>query len=285
MTTTTTSVPESSTTITPAVVTDADRFLFDLQGFILLPGAIAPDDVSQMLAALNELEAQKQDDSHWLKPRADGAVSQPTRQETPGQLRLNGLLRLSNAFDRLIDYPTIYPYIEAFMNRPQLANTWAISKFAGSNGKPGAWHRGTDTDAYFVRNGVIRNRMINTVYFLNDNELDNGCMTAIPGGHKCNFTLPWGKYNGLDLPGSVPITGKAGDVLVFSESLLHNGLGHTSGMRRSNIYFNYVSNDFNIATFSPQHNYHFMMPPHVRERFTPARKTITSWMEHVKTID
>lgn len=283
MTTVSTSVPESSTTIAPAVVTDADRFQFDLQGYLLLRGAITPDDVAQMLSALHELEAQQQDDSHWRTPRADGLVSQPTRQETPGQLRLNGLLRLSNAFDRLIDYPTIFPYVAAFMNRPQLANTWSISKSQG--GAIGSWHRGNEPDAYCVRHGVIRNRMINTVYFLTDNELDNGCMTAIPGGHKSNFNLPWNKFNGLELPGSIPITGKAGDVLLFTESLLHNGLGNTSNKRRSNLYFNYVSLDFNITTFSPQHNYHFVMPPHVRERFTPARQQISSWMEHVKSID
>lgn len=277
------SVPESASSLTPAVVTDQDRFLFDLQGFILLRGAIAPDDVQQMYAALQELEAQQQDDSHWRTPRADGLVSNPTRQESQGQLRLNGLLRLTSAFDRLIDYPTIFPYLDAFMKQPQLANTWSISKFAG--GEQGAWHRGTEPDAYNVRHGVIRNRMINTVYFLSDNELDNGCMTAIPGGHKSNFNLPWGNYKGLDLPGSIPITGKAGDVLVFSESVLHTGLGNTTGNRRSNLYFNYVSLDFNLTTFSPQHNYHYIMPPHVRERFTPQRKLITRWMEHYKTID
>lgn len=276
-------VREADPSVKTAVVTDEDRFLFDLQGFILLRGAMAQKDVKEMLAALHELEAQKQDDSHWRKPRPDGKESQATRQEIPGQLRINGLLRLSNAFDRLIDYPSIFPYLQAFMNRPQIGNTWSISKSQGT--ETGSWHRGTSPDFYTVRNGTPRTRMFNTVYFLTDNHADGGGMATIPGGHKSNFDLDWGKYKGTDLPGSATITGKAGDVLIFSESLLHTGLAHTRGERRSNLYFNYTSIDYNIATFSPQHNYHFAMPPHVRDRFTPARKQASEWMEYIKTID
>ena len=86
------------------------------------------------------------------------------------------------------------------------------------------------------------------------------------------------RNKGLDLPGSVPILGNPGDVLLFSESLLHNGLGSSSTQKRTNIYFNYGSRDFNVMTFSPEHNYHFAMPPHVRARFTPTRRKATSWM-------
>src|SRR5262249_28431566 len=156
----------------------------------------------------------------WMKPRADGKKSQSSKQSTPGQIRLNGLLRLSPVFDLIIDYPTVYPYLCDFMRDPQLANSWAITKTKGND--TGQWHRGLEPNQYSVRAGHVFNRMLNTVYFLTDNGPDDGCMTVIPGGHKSNFDLDWGKHRGLDLPGSVRVTGKAGDVLIFSESLLHN---------------------------------------------------------------
>src|ERR1041384_3561004 len=260
-----------------AAVTTHDRFLFDLQGFLLLRGALAEQDRVELLAELDRLEPLNHDDSRWMKPRADGKTSQPTKQTNPGQTRLNGLLRLSPAFDRLIDYPAVYPYLCEFMRDPQLANSWAISKTTGAN--TGNWHRGLEPNDYSVRGGRTFNRMFNTVYFLTDNGPDDGCMTVIPGGHKSNLDLEWGKYRGLDLPGALPVTGRAGDVLIFSESLLHNGLANTSGRRRSNLYFNYIARDFNVMTYSPEHNYHFAMPPHIRERFTPQRKAATMWME------
>src|SRR5690349_13461740 len=90
----------------PAVISERDRFLFDLNGFLVLPGAIAEQDRAEMLAEVERLEQLDHDDSHWRHPRADGKVSQQTKQSFGGgQLRLNGLLRLTSAFDRLIDYP------------------------------------------------------------------------------------------------------------------------------------------------------------------------------------
>lgn len=269
--------------MTPATVTDRDRFLFDLNGYLLLRGALAEQDRAELLEEVTQLERLPHDDSRWRKPRADGKESQPTRQDSPGQLRLNGLLRLREAFDRLIDHPAVYPYLCEFMVGPQLSNTWSISKDKGNDN--GWWHRGVEPQQYAVRNGRIHNRMLNTVYFLTDNGPDDGCMTVIPGGHKSNFDLRWGDHRGLDMPGSVAVTGEAGDVLIFSEALLHNGLANTSGRRRTNIYFNYIARDFNVMTYSPEHNYHFAMPPHVRKRFTPERKAATMWMEFAQTID
>jgi ectoine hydroxylase-related dioxygenase (phytanoyl-CoA dioxygenase family) len=190
---------------------------------------------------------------------------------------------MSEAFDRIIDYPAVFPYLREFMADPQLGNSWSITKTRGNDN--GWWHRGVEPNQYSVRGGRIHNRMFNTVYFLTDNGPDDGCMAAIPGGHKSNFDLEWGKHRGLDMPGSIPITGKAGDVLIFSEALMHNGLANTSGRRRTNLYFNYIARDFNVMTYSPEHNYHFAMPPHIRRRFTPARKAATMWMELAETVD
>jgi hypothetical protein len=267
------------------MVSDEHRFLFDLQGYLLLRGALSDIDREQLLAEVERLERLDHDDSRWRKPWPDGRIGQPTKEVRPGFTRLNGLFRMSTLFDRMIDYPTVFPFLQNFVNDPQIVNSWAISKTAGDGSGAGGWHRGVEPDQYSARSGRPRSRMLNVVYFLSDNTPTNGCMAVIPGGHKSNFDLPWGKYNGLDLPGSVPVTGKAGDVLLFTESLLHCGLGSAGGAKRTNLYFNYGSRDFNVMTYSPEHNFHFAMPPHVRARFTPARLQASAWMEHVRAVD
>jgi hypothetical protein len=264
-------------------VTQEDKFLFDMQGFVILRGAIAQDDVKIMLEEVQRLEKIEHDDSRWRKKWADGRIGQPTKHVDPGWVRLNGLFRMSDQFDRLIDYPTVYPYLQEFMTEPMVCNTWSITKTMGTDA--GQWHRGVGPDLYNVRNGQIRTRMLNTVYFLTENGPDDGCMVTVPGGHKSNFDLNFGKFKGLDMPGSIRVTGQPGDVLVFTEALLHNGLGNTSGKTRSNIYFNYIARDFNVMTFSPEHNFHFAMPPSVRERFTAQQKKATGWMEWARTIE
>jgi ectoine hydroxylase-related dioxygenase (phytanoyl-CoA dioxygenase family) len=199
-------------------------------------------------------------------------------------IRLNGLLRMSPIFDRCIDYPAVFPYLQNFMPGAQLGNSWSISKDAGPN--QGGWHTGLPPGQYSVFHGQINTRIINTVFFLTDNGLDDGCMAVIPGSHKANFEIDhaWGKE--LQLPGAIPVPGKAGDILIFTESLLHTGLGNSSGRRRTNLYFNHAAPNFQIPHApSVAYSYHYAMPPHIRARLTERQKAATSWMAVVKTID
>jgi hypothetical protein len=267
----------------PVEVTPEQRFLFDSQGFLLLKNAIHPADLALLLQATQQAEKREHDDSRWRKQRPDGRIGQETKQVQQGWVRLNGLLRIDPVFDLLIDYPTVFPFLQEFMGDPQLGNTWSISKSLGND--TGSWHRGIGPEHYAFRNGQIRSRMLNTVYFLTDNGPDDGCMLGIPGAHKSNIDLPWVKYKGLDMPGSIRLTGNAGDVLIFSEALLHNGLGNTTGNMRTNLYANYVSREYNVMMHSPEHNFHFCMPESIRRRFTANRRRATMWMEQALAIE
>jgi hypothetical protein len=276
----TTPVPDA-----PAVtVSDEDKLLFDTRGYLLFRGALAQADRKLLLEETLRLAEAEHDDSRWRKLQDPAKPQgQPSKDVQPGFLRLNGLFRMSEVYDRLIDYPTIFPYLKAFVLAPQIVNSWSIIKTLGND--VGQWHRGIDPTQYFVTDGHIRTNMLNTVYFLDENGPDDGCMLALPGSHKSPFSLRWSDYKGMDLPGAIKITGQPGDVLIFSEALLHNGLGNTTGRRRANLYLNYVAKHYNATVFSPQHNFHFAMPPSIRARFTPQRKQASTWMEHVQTVE
>jgi hypothetical protein len=255
-----------------------------VQGFIHLRGVIAESDRIALLDEITRQEKLEHDDNRWNPTAHGGKPDLPTKMVNDTQIRLNGLLRMSPVFDRCIDYPTVIPYLYGFLPNAQLGNSWSISKGLGV--PPGGWHSGFPAEEYWVRNGRINTRSVNTVYFLTDNGPNDGCMAVIPGSHKANFGLDttWGA--GLDAPGSIPVVGKAGDVLVFTESLLHTGLANTSGNRRVNLYFNNAAPNFCIPNLpSVAFSYNYAMPPHIRARFTPRQKAATAWMEYVKTID
>ena len=55
------------------------------------------------------------------------------------------------------------------------------------------------------------------------------------------------EYRGRDLPGAVRVTGKAGDMVMFSETLLHTGATKSSSRQRTNLYFNYIDATYNPA--------------------------------------
>jgi hypothetical protein len=261
-------------------VTIEEQFLFDLQGFLVLRGVLSESECAHYLETLQRLERREYED-RWQESLPPGPAGRPTKEtQVPNQLRLNGLPRLDPLFDALIDHPRVLPLLKAFVGLPQLINTWSISKTPGA--EPGGWHRGVPTTDYSYRNGEIRSRMLNVVYFLTDNGPEDGCVVALPGSHKSSFDLKWNEYYGLELPGSAPVTGKAGDVLLFSEAVIHNGLPKTTGGVRTNLYYNYVHAHYNVMTREPRNCHHFYFPPEVRQRLTPARRELTAWMEFTR---
>lgn len=261
-------------------IREEDRFLFDLQGFLVLRGVLTAAECAAYRETLECLESQRYEDP-WLASLPPGPPGRPTRETAlPHQLRLNGLPRLDPLFDTLIDPPRVLPYLREFVGLPQLINTWSISK--SPRAEPGGWHRGVPTTDYSYRNGEIRTRMLNVVYFLTDNGPDDGCIVALPGSHKSNLDLTWRDYYGLEMPGAAVVTGRAGDVLMFSEAVLHNGLPKTTAGVRSNLYYNYVHAHYNVMTREPRNCHHFYFPPAVRERFTPTQRELTAWMEFTR---
>ena len=255
------------------------RFHFDLSGFLVLRNVLSAEKCETILSVLTALESRTYEDE-WMAsaPSFGRTVPRPTCDTgREFQTRLNGLLRLDPVFDDLIAHPRVVPYLRAFVGEPQLISTWSISKFQGS--QQAGWHRGVQTTDYSYRNGDIRSRMLNAVYFLTDNGPEDGCIVAVPGSHKSNFDLSWQQYQGLDLPGSVAVTGKAGDVLLFSEAVIHNGLPKTTVPVRSNLYFNYTHAQYNVMMREPSNGYHKCFPSEVRERFNEEQKAMTAWME------
>ncbi|MBV7338884.1 phytanoyl-CoA dioxygenase family protein [Chloroflexi bacterium TSY] len=254
-----------------------ERFHFDLCGFLILRNVLSPSECQAYLDVLNVLERQSYEDG-WIEALGPGRPPRPTREiGRHHQIRLNGLPRLHTIFDALIDHPRILPYLYEFVGEPQLINTWSISK--SINSQPGGWHRGVSPTDYSVRNGDIRSRMLNVVYFLTDNGPEDGCIVAVPGSHKCNFDLDWQNYSGLELPGAVPVTGKAGDVFLFSEAVIHDGLHKTTQGVRTNLYYNYVHVHYNVMTREPRNCHLFYFPPQIRERLTAQQRELTAWME------
>ncbi|MDP6504348.1 MAG: phytanoyl-CoA dioxygenase family protein [Planctomycetota bacterium] len=257
-----------------------DRFNFDLHGFLILRGALTDEECGVYLEELIRLEEQDYEDK-FLEKYTDGNPGRGTKESANGNgVRLNGLPRLSGVFDPLIAHPGVVPFLDEFVGLPQLINTWSISKFEGCT--EGGWHRGVPTTDYSFRNGDIRSRMLNVIFFLTDNGPEDGCVVAIPASHKSSFDLSWQDYPGLDMPGAIPVTGKAGDVFMFSEATIHNGLPKTTEGRRSNLYFNYVHSHYNVMTREPRNCHHFYLPPDVRKRFDEDQKKMTEWMEFVK---
>lgn len=283
----TTAATATAATATPAQAVDPvsieDRFMFDLQGFLILRGAVDRALCAELLKAVRAAEAKDYADE-WREKLPPEQRAHRTKDVSETQIRLNGLPRLDPIFDEMIAHPAILPYLEAFQQNPQLVNTWSITKM--KHAQPGSWHSGYGPEEYRVLKGNIRSPMLNVVTMLTPNSPGDGCLIVQPGAHKRNFDLPWDKYGmkGLEAPGSIEVTGDVGDVVLFSESLSHNGAAKTTDRLRTNLYYNHMSRERSVVMFDRPNAHNYWMPSEVRARFTPERKKLTQWMEWV-TLD
>ena len=104
----------------------------------------------------------------------------------------------------------------------------------------------------------------------------------------CQIDLDLADYRGRELPGTMRVTGKAGDVVMFSETLLHTGTAKTTDGHRTNLYINYIEATYNPAMrellAGNQGNVnHYVFPPEVRSRFDDTQRELTQWMEWQRT--
>ena len=273
-----------------SIVSKEEKFIFDLQGFLILRGAIKSELVKDLDRAVVENEAIEHDES-WAEGLYEGPLEERSKNgkhltkdtDIKNQVRMNGLPRLNPIFDCLIAHPAIVPYLDEFMDNPQLVNTWSISKYEGMIAT--GWHHGLSPYDYSVREDKVSSPMINVVTMLTPNHPGDGCFAVMPGSHKKKFFMKdcWNKFrfSGLDTPGAVEITGEPGDVMIFTEALIHSGAKKTTARRRTTLQYNHVNGHRAVSAMTDHHNArHYWMPPGIRNRFTSEQLKITDWMSY-----
>lgn len=249
------------------IVPQEHRFLFDLQGYLLLRDVLDEDDCDEYYRAVLGLE------NSFLVDRP-----RPTTLQTN-----NTLPQLATMLSSLLDHPRVIPYLNSFVSEdPQLVHAWAISKIPGPNAEHFGWHRNRRPRDYSCINGEIRCTMLNVIYMLTDNGPDDAEMLVLPGSHKANYELEWQSYPRDSMPGAVQVPGKKGDVLLLCESVLHGGMPKTKPGHRMNLHFNFVHETFNIAMNWPENvrDAHITKP--IRLGFTRRQQKMLRWMDFAR---
>lgn len=256
------------------MISAEQKFLFDIQGYVILSDVLSADECRTYRKTVEE-SLQSASDSE--------PVAAPTKVVVAGEQRLNGLLRQRpEVWSALLDHPGVLPYLQTFLNSktPQLVHSWAMLKHADEQADECGWHRGVDSQSYSYHDGVISCQMANVLFALTDNLADDGGLMVVPGSHKSNMSLGLGDY-GINFPGSQPLLVQEGDVVIFSEGLLHSPIRRMREGFRMNAYFNFVHPLFNIAMRSPENLYHFYVPKKVRASFSPQQQRMLQWMNFV----
>ncbi|MFT5090208.1 MAG: hypothetical protein ACI906_001754 [Candidatus Latescibacterota bacterium] len=197
------------------MMTEAEIYEFDLHGLIVYRNLIPPQDVARM----NELIDADQGD------------------EFPGSFQF---LKLDPTFMNLMSNPRTLGIMRTIIGDwLRLDHSYGLQMTKDSDVRENL-HGGLRTDQGEHQYQWAYNRMWNglivVMYALEDVELGDGGFVGVLGSHKANINT----YKPpLDSPLVFNPTLKAGDMLIFTESLVHGTLRWNSDKRRRSLLYKY----------------------------------------------
>lgn len=188
-------------------MTDEEKFLFDLQGYLVVENVLTPEQVQRMRADMD----------------ANGIAS-PDRESI--KYRFGGFLAWGDDWRSLIDHPRILPHLVALLGEKfRLDHAYGMAGRVEGDlaGQTLHHHAGMfGHGCYYVTHGqTIHNGLIVVSFALSDIRPGAGGFCCIPGSHKALFKMPDRYYQVSDNPLVRQVSQKAGDVVIFTEALTH----------------------------------------------------------------
>jgi ectoine hydroxylase-related dioxygenase (phytanoyl-CoA dioxygenase family) len=196
------------------MMTDAEIYEFDLNGYIVYRNHIPVDMVSRMNAILDD--------------QMGG--------EFPNHF---SFLDRDPCFMELMAYPKTLNVIRAMIGDwLRLDHSYGLQMVKGMEVRENL-HGGPRQDQgehqYQWVQGKMYNGLIVVMYALEDVNPGDGGLVCVPGSHKANVAYHPDVYSHLVVNPSL----KAGDMLIFTEALVHGTRKWTSENRRRSLLYKY----------------------------------------------
>ncbi|MYA77857.1 MAG: phytanoyl-CoA dioxygenase family protein, partial [Gemmatimonadetes bacterium] len=225
------------------LLTEEEKWHFDLHGYLHLRGVIAPDRLARILEVV----------AHWLsvdEPEIPAPVFRH-RQE-PYKTHLDHIQYGHRLFQELNADPEIIRVVAGLtMGMPRLfhCNLPKIDRAAPDDEDHQGYHRDDSGfkfppefrnphNDYQAAGGEIYCSHLATWVALADVPDGTG-FSLVPGSHKSAFATPDDLKVGHHPPASITVPMDAGDVLVFSTHVLHDAAVWTQDYSRMNIFQRY----------------------------------------------
>jgi hypothetical protein len=214
--------------------------VFEEKGWILIPGALTPEETERCRIALNTARA-----NGW----EEGL-------NHVGNMWFDSLLdRMPEVFAPMVGHPSIRPYLEALYG-PQ-CQLRSLRGHINPGPYDQEWH--LDFYGYWQQNDkaryASRGTGINTTFYFQDNGPGIARLTYVKGGHRIppppEITRPGGwsvseqAFNEwYDAQEHEIVYPKAGDCVLFFSHIPHKGSKDNEEVERSNIVCHYQNNPF-----------------------------------------
>ena len=226
-------------------MTDQERYLWDLSGYLILRGVLDPAEIDAANAAIDHY-------AHTIEHGADNRLAKDSHSlRGTGRPTLHGLLRLApphcEPFRRMLAHPAVVMRLNAMCSSGFRLDHGPLL-IAGVKGTEGFTLHGEGEPfrlsvGYRGRNGTSYCAGVTVQWQLRDVAAGDGGFACVPGSHKSRYPKPDGVRTADDHRGTVVQPAmRAGDVLFFMDGALTHGTlpWRGSGERRS-ILFKYAS--------------------------------------------
>jgi hypothetical protein len=246
-------------------MTPEEKFIFDLDGYIVIKDVLTRDEVDEINAVTDEKQRQKDAGEEVGKPSTWGPV-----------------------FRDMLDHPKTLPYmVELLGSKVRIDHDYAIFMEKGqSRGRLHGGDNGSEGDHWYkYRDGVIRTGLTVLTYFGAKVGPGDGGFCCIPGTHKTYFlrSIPQEVREFKRSAHYVrqPVA-EAGDALIFTEALVHGTTQWTADHQRRAYLYKYAPGHSSWAnTYYDTNKYEglseqqirLMAPPSIGGRPTTVEET------------
>jgi ectoine hydroxylase len=209
----------------------ARRAEFDREGFVVIPGALTPDEVGYYREALDRV---------YLEAEASGQIGSGTSMH-----QLSAVAHCPEAIG-LTDHPATLPYVYSILGwnihiyhshldvHPQLP---AQRPFRFE------WHQDGGRQNREIETDPRPRLSVKLAYWLSDvSEPGRGNFKVVPRSHVTNWIdgPPRRDVQWPDPPGAIEVTASPGDVVLFDRRLWHARSDNYSPITRKAMFFGYT---------------------------------------------
>ncbi|MCH8292435.1 phytanoyl-CoA dioxygenase family protein [Candidatus Poribacteria bacterium] len=246
------------------VMTDEEKYFFDLTGYLVVREALTPEEVTECNEAVDHYEDKIRTRSVESGGLAHGSSA---LQGNTGRLELTGMFGwpppYREPFRRLLVHPVVVSRLNEMSGKGFRLDhgPLMIGAEVGTEGHllHGSGEPFSQSTWYHQQNGRIFCRGVTVAWQLYDVNDGDGGFAIVPGSHKSRFRTPQGVRTVEDDMGLVvqPVM-KAGDVLFFAETATHGTLPWNGKGPRRSILYKYASRAAVRAVgrfFTPEERY------------------------------
>ena len=205
------------------MLSDREKWLFDLHGYLVLRQVVTSEDLDRMIARCDEWHGMAEEEL----PPPLCSYEDPGKNPTAARAILHAEY-VDPVFDRLIlNLPVMRLVLALTGERPQhLLSALTVNRpdsdeITLHNGASGAWRN--PANDYQAADGEVFATFINAAISLVDVPEGAG-FVCIPGSHKTYFERPEHLHIRSGPPTVVNVPINAGDAVVFTEALCHGAL-------------------------------------------------------------